>query len=338
MSDETKSLTPLTSEMLCRHCDPGQFSFETTAELEDLTEIVGQTRAVDAIEFAMGMRQDGYNAYVLGPTGSGKHAIVRQLLRTKAAGQAVPDDWCYVYNFERSHKPKTLRVPAGTGAKLRRAFDDLVTGLRSVIPAVFESDDYRNKRHAIQMALKQRQEEAFSKVQAEAESQNVSIAQAEAGLIFAPTKDGHVIPADEYNALPEPEREAIQAKIRKLQEMFGEIMRHVPTWAREAQDNLAELDSGIAQVAVKAVTQDIRDEFKALPQVIEFLDAMEADIIENVALFRDGDNPAQGNPAQGVVPQRASEDSPTRRRYSINLLIDRRGLEGAPVVDRKSVV
>ena len=330
MGDESQSLKPLTSEMLCRHCDASEFPFETTAELDDLAEVVGQTRAVGAIEFAMGMRQDGYNVYVLGPTGSGKHAIARRLLRAKAAEQAVPDDWCYVYNFARAHKPEALRLPAGTGAKLRSAFNALVDDLRTVIPAVFESDDYRNKRQAIQVALKQRQEAAFTAVQKAAEQQSVSIAQTEGGLVFAPVADGEVIPADVYNALPEAEREAIQVKIRSLQEMFGEIMRQVPAWAREAQENLAQLDEGVTEVAVKDVTKDIRDQFKGLPQVLAFMDAVEADIIENAALFRarDGEN----IPHEQGPPQRASEDSPTKRRYSVNLLVDRRGLDGAPVV------
>jgi lon-related putative ATP-dependent protease len=330
MSDDRQPLKPLAPEMLCRHCDPSEFTFETTAELDDLTDVVGQTRAVEAIEFAMGMRQDGYNVYVLGPTGSGKHAIVRRLLRAKAAGQAVPDDWCYVYNFDRTHKPEVLKLPAGTGAQLRAAVEALVSGLQTVIPAVFESDDYRNKRQAIQNALKQRQEAAFATVQKEAVNQQVSIAQSEAGLVFAPVENGEVIPAETFNALPETEREAIQTKIRKLQEMFGEIMRQVPAWAREAQESLAALDSSVSEIAVKEVTKDIRTQFSALPQVLAFMDAMEADIVQNVALFRATEQ--ENGPPQPGGPQRASEDNPTKRRYAVNLLVDRQGLEGAPVV------
>ena len=99
------SLNPLPAEALCRLCDPAQFSFTTTAELEDQVEIAGQDRAVDAIRFALGVKQEGYNVFVLGPKGSGKHAVARKLLRHQAKDEATPSDWCYVYNFERRHKP-----------------------------------------------------------------------------------------------------------------------------------------------------------------------------------------------------------------------------------------
>ena len=88
-----QTIQPLKAEMLCRGCDPGQFSFETTAELEDLTEIIGQARAVEAVQFGIGILQDGYNLFCLGPAGVGKHYIVRHFLDEKAATEPAPNDW-----------------------------------------------------------------------------------------------------------------------------------------------------------------------------------------------------------------------------------------------------
>src|SRR3990167_1151735 len=96
---------PLAADRLYRRCDSDQFSFETTAELEDLTEIIGQVRAIGAAQFGIGMRRDGYNLYVMGPSGSGKRTLMRQLLEQRSAGEARPSDWCYINNFSLPHKP-----------------------------------------------------------------------------------------------------------------------------------------------------------------------------------------------------------------------------------------
>ena len=102
---------PLQPEQLYQSCDPGQFDFQTTADLQDLTEIVGQVRAMDALRFGAGIRHEGYNLFVLGPAGIGKRSMVRQFLDKKAKEEPEPFDWCYVNNFDLTHKPLALRLP-----------------------------------------------------------------------------------------------------------------------------------------------------------------------------------------------------------------------------------
>ena len=342
---------PLGCDELCQQCDPASLGFGTTAELSEQPAIEGQFRAVEALEFALAMKQHGYNAYALGPLGIGKHAIVRKLLKEQAAGEAVPSDWCYVYNFERAHKPKAIAVPAGTGIELRDAVETLIGDLRSAIPAVFESDDYRHRRQAIEEEIKKRQEVAFAAVQEDASQHDIAILQTEGGVGFAPTRDGQVLPPDEFNALPAPAREQIQATIKQIQERFRDILQHVPDWARELRERVQALDRDVTQVAVRAMIRDLRERFADLPRVVKHLDALEADVIRNVALFLGG---AQGGPQSGPqgamaalggpgpniapgaggMPGSSEEpaESAAFRRYQINVMVDRNHLEGAPVI------
>ena len=106
---------PLPADALCWQCEPERLDFETTADLDDLTEVIGQNRAVEAIRFAMGMPGAGYNIYALGPEGIGKHTVVRRFLEEQAGQKPAPSDWCYVSNFEERRKPRALRLPAGRG-------------------------------------------------------------------------------------------------------------------------------------------------------------------------------------------------------------------------------
>jgi lon-related putative ATP-dependent protease len=140
---------PLSPDQLVRHCDPASLAFATTAELPDVAEFFGQTRAVEAVRFGIGMPREGFNLYVMGPPGIGKQSLVRHCLASEIAGRPMPSDWCYVMNFADARKPRALCLPAGRGADLQRDMAGFVDDLKTAIPATFESDEYRARREEI---------------------------------------------------------------------------------------------------------------------------------------------------------------------------------------------
>ena len=108
--------TTLKPSQLYTRCDYQDIPFELTTELDDSeSAVIGQARALEAIEFGVGMQHRFYNLFLLGSTGLGKHAMVKQVLEAEAAKQGTPSDWCYVNNFEQMHRPLALELPAGTG-------------------------------------------------------------------------------------------------------------------------------------------------------------------------------------------------------------------------------
>lgn len=142
-------MKPLSPDQLVRHCDPAALPFETTAELPDVTEYFGQTRAVEAVRFGIGIRQEGFNLYVMGPPGIGKQTLVRHFLDAEVAGRPSPADWVYVMNFADALKPRAIALPAGRGAGFRRDMATLLDELKTAIPAIFESDEYRARHEEI---------------------------------------------------------------------------------------------------------------------------------------------------------------------------------------------
>jgi lon-related putative ATP-dependent protease len=332
------ALKPLTADQLSRFCNPDQFGFATTAELDGEVEIAGQDRAVEAIRFALGVQQEGYNVFVLGPPGSGKHAIARRLLKHQASLNPTPSDWCYVYNFKRRHKPHALELPAGEGARLRDAVDKLIEDLKIAIPAIFESDEYRNQRKIAGEEVKQRQEDAFAQIQKEATAVNIAIMQTENGIAFAPTEDGEMLAPEALNAKTTAEREEIQRNVGELQKRLHETMTMVPQWAREAREKFLSLDQSVSSVAVESLMADTKTQFSNLPRVLEYLHAIELDVVDNVSLFRgpqENFNPTPGGP-QAQPPQPGASDANDAnapfRRYRVNLFVDRTNLKGSPVI------
>ncbi len=316
---------PLQPQQLYQSCDLEQFGFQTTAELEDLTEIIGQMRAMDAIRFGTGIHHDGYNLFVLGPSGIGKNSVVRQFLEKKAGGEQKPDDWCYVNNFAQPHKPQVLRLPSGRGEELRQRMEQSVDYLRSAIPALFEGDEYRAKAGAIQEEFSKRQEDAFKELGEEAEKQQIALLRTPEGFAFAPIRDHEVIPPDEYEKLPEEERKRIEAAIAELQQRLEKIMRQIPQWRKERHERIKQLDRETTSTVVDHMIDELKETFVALPEVLKYLDLVRQHMVENADDFRKQEESTTFGGMTMVVRQ-------SFHHYHVNALVTNGKGPGAPIV------
>jgi lon-related putative ATP-dependent protease len=322
-------IRPLSAQQLCQRCDPSQFDFETTADLEDLSEIIGQERAVDAIHFGIGIQREGYNLFALGPSGTGKRTTIGQFLDRKAAAEPVPSDWCYVNNFDQPHRPRALRLPPGQATGLRSDMEQLVEELLTAIPAAFESEDYRTRRQEAQEELKERQEKAFGEVEKRAQEQGIALIRTPAGLAFAPLREGEVISPDEFQKLPEEERKRFEEDISALQEQLQETLLQVRQWEREAREKVKELDRQVAMVAVGHLIDELSEKHAELPDVVDYLQAVQQDVVENLDQFRE---PEEAPQVLGSPLPRALTGPSLLRRYQVNVLVDHSQSEGAPVI------
>lgn len=310
-------------------CDPAQFEFETTEELEDLAQIIGQERAIGAVQFGIGIRRDGYNVYALGPSGTGKRTTVTQFLERKAAEESVPSDWCYVNNFEDTPRPTTLELPPGRGVELRDDMEQLVEELRAAIPAAFESEDYQTRKQELQEEYQEKQEEALNAIQERAKEREIALIRTPVGLAFAPVEEGEVVSPDEFQQLPDEKREKVKEDIAQLQEELQEAMRQARQWEREARGKVKELNRQVAMLAVGHRIDELQEKYADLQPVVDYLEAVKNDVVENVEDFRrTGDEEAE---AMLGLPMQQMQEA-TFRRYQVNVLVDHSESEGAPVV------
>jgi len=320
---------PLEARQLRQTCDPAQFDFETTAELEDLSEIMGQERAVNAILFGIGIQREGYNLFALGPSGTGKRTTIRQFLDQRSAAEPVSPDWCYVNNFEQPHKPRVLRLPPGQGVVLRKDMERLIEELRSAIPAAFESEDYRTRKQEAEEEFKEQQEKAFTEIRQQAQEHNIALIRTPVGMAFAPLREGEVISPDEFQKLPEDERKRVEAAISKLQERLQETIYQVRQWERGVRERVKELDRQVVMSVIASPVDELRKKYADLPAVVDYLDAVQQDVIENVDEFRKSEEAPQ---VMGIPLPRSLVGSPSFRRYRVNVLVDHSQSKGAPVV------
>ena len=310
---------------LYQACDPLHLDFETTAELQALTGIIGQSRAMDAVRFGAGMRHEGYNLYVLGPSGLGKRSLVSQFLKDKAESEEKSADWCYINNFAHPHKPMALQLPSGRGAELQLHMAQLVDYLRTAIPALFEADEYRAKVEAIQQEFTKLQENAFQELGREAREKQLILLRTPGGFAFAPARNQEVIPPDEYEKLPESEKNIITSTIADLQTKLEKILTHIPQLWRDKDEKIKQLNRETIRLVLVHLVDALRQRFANLAAVQSYLDAVQTDMIENADDFRKQDEP---HSLDGLTLMRHE----LFHRYKVNALVTNGKQTGAPLV------
>jgi predicted ATP-dependent protease len=316
----------LTPDRLYTVCDFPGTPFVSTEELADLEGMLGQERAAEALDFGLAIRSEGYNLFVMGPAGTGKRTLVMDLLRQAAARGAVPPDWVYVNNFAQPHRPRAISLPAGRGKTLKADMQRLIEDLLAAIPATFESDEYRNRLEEIEHEFGERETAAFKAFGEEAQREGIALLRTPSGFGLAPERDGEVLGPDDFEKLPEDERARIRKVIEGLHERLHKLIRQAPQWLREKRERVRELNHEFSRLAVGHQIADLRDTYRDIPAVLDYLQAVEQDLIDNADDFR---KPQEGMPQILGLPMAVS---PSFRRYQVNLLVDHGESEGAPVV------
>ncbi len=308
--------------------DPQHFQFETTAELEDTHEIIGQRRALKSIEFGIGMQHAGYNLFALGPIGTGKYTTITRYLDQTAPQQETPNDWCYVHNFEQPHKPNALCLPPGRAVILKQDMSKLVDELLTILPATFTSEEYLAQRKMLEEEYKSQQTQALEELREQAKLNDIAFIQTPGGFAFAPLKDGEVVSPEEFLGYSPEEQKEIEKQVQQLQETLQNIMRQVPQWQRDAQEKLRQLNHNVADFSIAPLFEELNKEYADLEEVITYLDEVRSDVVENIDSFLADDQKS----SPGVLSIASSQPQPATVRYRVNVLTDHSNTEGAPVV------
>ena len=321
----------LRPEELRRMCDPKRFSFATTAELPESPVILGQDRAVTAIQFGIGIRRDGYNLFALGPVGAGKHTTVRRFLEQQAAAEPAAYDWCYVHNFEQPHRPRAMALPTTRGTKFRDDVARLVEELRTAITAALETEEYRQRRQQIHEEFDNRRDKGFEELRNRAALQGVALVRTPQGLALAPMRQGQVIDPEAFEQLPERERQEVRATIEAFEGELEKILHEVPKWHRETHETLKALKHAATSVAVGALIDELKKEYEGQTGVQTYLASLKRDVIENAEDFRRTKDGEEENLFEALLAKTSAARSPLGR-YQVNVLSDHERAGGAPVV------
>lgn len=324
-------MTALPPEKLRPRCDPSSLPFRTTDELPDHSDLIGQDRALEAIRLSAEVTHRDFNLFVLGPSGTGRHAATEEVLKAQSGQRPLPVDWVYVNNFDAPHKPRALSLPPGHAPRLRAAMQDLVNDLARDLPAVFESDEYQTQRRAIDQEYAEKQEGAMSDFADAARAEGVALLRTPMGFMLTALKDGEVLKTEDFGKLPEKEQDEIEEKIARLQEDLADVLRQAPRLERAHAKRIEQLNAETAARTVSSRIEEFDPTLRAIKAVSDYVLEVEQDITAHADLFLQA--AAQGGDGGFPGPLRKFHEDPAFDRYVVNVMVSHSGKDGkgAPV-------
>ncbi|MGB0662649.1 MAG: Lon protease family protein [Pontibacterium sp.] len=315
----------LTSQALYRVCEHSQLTFETTQELETYKGFFGQHRALEAMEFGVGMIRPGYNLFVMGNPHTGRFSFAMESLRTSAQTADSPSDWVYLNNLDDRRYPKALPFPPGRADAFRKGVNSLLESILTELPAAFENPSYQRQKGKIEWEFNRQYEKAIEKVERQAREYSIAVYRDGGNVGFTPVKDGQAMDEAAFSQLTEEAREAFSNAIAELEELLNDALTELPTWRREATEELRELDQETAKATITPLLAPLKEAFSDVDGVAEYLEKLEQAMVKNL-------DELLGDERQSEAKSDAMRRAIVEESYGVNLLVNNIETQGAPVV------
>jgi len=323
-------------EKLRWRLDPKALPFQTTDDLDPLKEIIGQKRGVESLEFAIHMDKPGYNVFVTGVTGTGRLATVKTLLKKITKKEGIPDDLCYVNNFQNPETPILLRLKGGTGADFKKNVQGFVETLKKQIPQLFESQEYINLKKEIMEAYEEKGKSFFKELDKKVKEEGFALVDVQMGQYkrpeVVPLVDGQPMTIDQVEALvekgrfPKEEFEAMKEKQAKLRGQIDQIFLELRDLQKEVQEKIEKMDRVMFMKNASEIMAPLLKKYKS-EKVRNYLEAMLEDMADNLHIFRTQPQPP-GMPQ--IIPMMPQADH--FQPYQVNLIVDNSDQKGPPVI------
>lgn len=332
MTEEVNStVVELEVEDLKNVCEPEEFDFESTENLARLEGVIGQDRATQALSFGMDIESPGYHVYALGEPGTGRISSIKKFLESEAEGETVPQDWCYVNNFDEPDNPTALRFPSGRGREFKEDMENFVEQLRTDVPQAFESEEFENEREQIWKEFQEKRKEIFEKLEEKAQEDDLTLLQTQHGIMVAPQIDGEVVSPDDFNELEEDVRQEFEDARQEIQDDLRESIRKIQELQSDVRDDMKDLDRKVLGYAVEPLIDQLKEKYSALVSVVEYLEDVQESLMDDVQMFKQMEQLEQMQQQAPMFMQQGGTAS-LFDQYRVNLLVDRSDTEGAPVV------
>ena len=313
-------------------CNPNMFKFDKIKEVADTTNLVyGQDRGIRALEFGVNVDLKGYNLYLEGPTGVGKTMYTKKFLQTRAAKEKVPNDWCYIYNFNDPNEPIAVSLPAGQGKVFKETMDAFIRNIRKDIKKTFNNDEFEKEKKLIKQEFEEKKDSILVKLNDKTLKHGFQVKSAQNGIYMMPVYEGKTIEEEEYEKLPLEVKSEFESKSQVVQEMIFDTLSELKIIENKADKKIEEWKANIALLTVNIHVNNVKANYKRNKKINNFLDNVKKDILKNVNAFMNTEN--ENDNKQQLPPQvRAMQNNEPWLNYRVNLFVDNTNLEGAPVI------
>lgn len=317
-------LRALDFKKLRRQVNISSKKWNAIKEKHPLKTLIGQDRALQALEFGIGNKSRGFNIYVSGYPGSGKRAAINHFLAEKAKGEISPGDWCYVNNFKEAYCPKKLGLEKGGALVFKNEMAKLIEEAQIALLKAFDSKEYANKRQDIFDEFQQKEIGLFQDIYEKASANNFAISRTPIEISVIPIDDaGNPISDKVFMKLSKKKQDKIIEKRDMLLMEFNALLRQNRELDNERKEAVIQLENDVALYAIEALLEELKGKYKKNHDVIEHLEDVKNDIIVNLGEFLKVSN--HKNRITSAPIHQFLE-------YEINIITDNSDTKGAPIL------
>ena len=318
---------------LRRNCNFKNFNFKTTKNLPELKGIIGQNRALQALNFGVEIKSHGYHIYVLGPTGTGKKTIINKFLKKEAKNKQTPCDWLYVKNFDNSDQPIAINLPAGKGRKFKNDVAEFIEKLKIEIPQTFENEEYKKKQAEIELEYQHKSNDLFEELHKKAKEKNFKLFQTSESISFFPIINNKIITPQQQVKISKKRQQKIELDQNLLEKEMIQTTHLIEEQQKQSKKNMQNLEQSTANNIIENLLKNLRKKYASSDAILNFLSKARSSLIQNLSKFK------KGNSKKDLLSKSLfSDDTNFFEDYNVNLIVDNSELKGAPVVYEKNPV
>ena len=338
----TAAAETLPASSLRWRCDPATIPFETTAQAELAEGVIGQDRAIRAIQMGLEVGAPGYNTFVCGLSGSSRGGLISRMIRELEPHTELAPDRCYVNNFKAADRPRLLTLPRGKAQSFKKDMDAGIDFLRRRIPQVFEGEPFQRQKGRIVERFTVREKELMDDFTRRIAKEQFALGRMQVGAValpeIFPVLDGQMVPVEELPKLVQEGKletvmaETIERKYDQFRQEFTVVYRKTLLLSRELASEMSYLEQEAASVLVDGVIADLKEKYPDAT-VSEYLEEVRQHILDNLNLFKDREGEEEGEQHGPEEPER--RPGPERdpyRVYGVNVLLAHEPEESFPVI------
>ncbi|MDD3655712.1 MAG: ATP-binding protein [Atribacterota bacterium] len=324
-------------EQIRWYCSLGKAGFSSTDDLEACDKILGQERALKALELGLDMEYLGYNLFITGKSGTGRSTTIKGLLQNRKRENVIFDDKCYVHNFKDPDMPRAISLPAGQGNQFKKDMENLVNTLRKHIPLLLESEKYQKSRDALTENFKRKQHTLVKEFEEKVKAENFTIVQIQIGPytrpdIFPvidekPTNLENLEKLVEEGKFPKEELDTIKKKHQEFTQEITLISKKINILQKDLSKKLTELEIKIITPLVEEETTEIKKKYNNIA-INSYLNEVKKNVLENISRFQEKEDQTAAIP--GLKLTQLTKDA--FLEYSVNVIVDNSDTSTSPVI------
>ena len=308
------------------------FNFKSTEEIEPKQDIIGQDRAVKAIEFGLNMKQKGYNIYVAGMSGTGRNSYTNSLIRKNKINKKLKD-WVYVYNFKNANEPTALNFLAGEGKLFKKDIDDIIDKLKYEIPKIFTTKEYEYHNRILMSELESNIQNIIYDLNEFSKPRGFKFEVTERGLVSAPMRqDGSLMQENELGNLTAPEIRALREEGIKLNQDSKDYINKIKSCEDDYKNKLLNLDKSVGKSLVGFYQQYLINKYGQDKKVENYINLLCEDIINNISKFKKDEESTNKNPMALLGMISSKNEEKLFEKYKVNLFIDNSDNEDCKII------